>query len=197
MPVPLNDIGKAQARALGEYLRGRPVSAIVSSDLARALETATLVGDALGITPTTDERLREFHLGIFAGYRRDELAALYPDKWSAFQNDRWDYVIPQGESRRTLQARVYAAWQDIVANGHGPEVALVSHGGSLSLLLLKLFGDGPDMQDLHLENTSVTTIERDGDGWRLAEVAAAGHLVNVRDIPVSGDVHSPLDHQAL
>lgn len=197
LPVPLNDIGRAQARALGDYLRGRPIRAVYSSDLPRALETASLIGAPLGISPTPDERLREFHLGVFAGYRRDELVRLYPTEWEAFQTDRWNYVIPQGESRRALQARMYDAWQDITSNGHGPEVALVSHGGGLSLLLQKLFGETPELQNVRLENTSVTTIERDGDGWRLAEIAAVTHLATITEIPVSGDVHSPPDNQSL
>lgn len=197
LPIPLNDIGRAQARALGEYLRGRPIRAVYSSDLARALDTATLIGAPLGITPTPDERLREFQLGVFAGHRRDELMALFPNEWDAFHTDHWNYIIPEGESRRALQTRMYAALQDIAANGPGPEVALVSHGGGLGLLLQKLFGETPEIRNIRLENTSVTTIEREGDGWRLAEIAAVTHLAAIRDFPVSGDVHSPPDTQTL
>lgn len=197
LPTPLNTIGKAQARALGEYLRGRPIGAIFSSDLSRAYDTAALVGAALGLKPIPDERLREFNLGIFQGYRREELAAMYPAEWEAFHADRYNYVVPQGESRRALQERMYAAWLDIIANGHGPEVALVTHGGALGLLLEKLFGDAPELRSVRFENTSVTTVERAGEGWRLAEVAVATHLDTLENLPVDGDIHSPSDHQAL
>lgn len=197
LPVSLNDVGRAQARALADYLRGRPIGAIYSSDLPRALETATFIADVLGLQPIPDNRLREFSLGVFEGRRRDELIELYPEEWRAFRTEDADYVVPQGESRRALQNRMWAAWQDITANGGGPEVAIVTHGGSLKQLLLKLFGATPEIQNLRFENTSVTTIERDGQGWQLAEMAVASHLENLTEIPVSGDVHTPPENQTL
>lgn len=197
LPVPLNDIGHAQARALADYLKHRPIRAIYSSDLPRALETAAYIGNVLGVQPIPDKRLREFSLGVFEGRRRDELIALYPEEWNAFRTEDMEYVVPNGESRRALQDRMWAAWQDIIANGSGPEVAIVTHGGSLKQLLLRLFGSTPEIQNLRFENTSVTTVERDGQGWRLAEIAVAAHLDHLTEIPVSGDVHTPPDHQAL
>lgn len=197
MPVPLNEIGRTQARALADYLRNRPIRAIYSSDLPRALETATFVGDVLGLQPIPDKRLREFNLGIFEGRRRDELAVLYPEEWSAFRMEDLDYAVPNGESRRALQERMWSAWQDITANGHGPEVAIVTHGGALKQLLVRLFGLTPEIQHLRFENTSVTTIERDGQGWQLAEMAVASHLDGLTEISVSGDVHTPPENQTL
>ena len=197
LPVPLNAIGRAQARALAESLRGRPIRAIYTSDLSRALETAEAVGAAVGVAPIPDERLREFKLGIFEGYRRDELAVKYPREWNAFHEDRWHYVVPDGESRRNLQDRMWAAWEDITANGSGPEVAIVTHGGALGLLLERLFGDAPELHNVRFENTSVTTVERQDDGWRLAEVASAGHLASITDLSAHGEVYSPLETQGL
>jgi probable phosphoglycerate mutase len=197
MPVPLNEIGRTQARALADYLRNRPIRAIYTSDLPRALETATFVGDVLGLQPIPDKRLREFSLGIFEGRRRDELISLYPEEWSAFRTEDMDYTVPNGESRRALQDRMWAAWQDITSNGHGPEVAIVTHGGSLKQLLVRLFGLTPEIQNLRFENTSVTTIEREGQGWQLAEMAVASHLDSLTELPVSGDVHTPPENQTL
>ena len=49
-PVALNDEGWAQARLLADYLRDRPISRIYSSDLPRALETATTIGQAVNVS---------------------------------------------------------------------------------------------------------------------------------------------------
>ncbi|HEX2905865.1 MAG TPA: histidine phosphatase family protein [Phototrophicaceae bacterium] len=197
LSVPLNAIGRAQAQALAEHLRGRPIRAIYSSDLSRAWETAVAIGAALGVEPQPEERLREFDLGIFQGFTREESLRQYPDEWAAFHADPWDYVVPNGESRRLMQTRMWQAWEDIVARDEGPEVVLVTHGGALAPLLMKIFGETPEIKSLRFENTSVTAVERHGDGWRLAEVAVVTHLDNLDEMAVTGEIHSPSDHQAL
>lgn len=176
--VPLNEKGKSQARKLAAHLSKRPIGSVYTSDLPRTLETAQTVADAVGVTPILDERLREWHLGIFQGMTRDEILVKYPTELEANNNDYYDYVIPQGESRRQMQARAYQAWLDIIAEGIGPEIAVISHGGTLKLLLLKLFeSDAPALRAMHIDNTSITTLERHRDYWRIVGLAATPHLI--------------------
>ncbi len=176
LPVALNAEGRAQAQALADHLRDRPIRRIVSSDLPRAFETASALGRSVGVAPEPDVRWREFNLGIFQGLTRDEITARYAAEWEAFHADYWDYRIPGGESRRAAQSRIFAGWQELVEQTGAEEAAAVSHGGVIKLLLLKLFRDDPTIRDLHLENTSVTYIERDAGGWRLAQAARTDHL---------------------
>jgi probable phosphoglycerate mutase len=176
LPVELNRIGWSQARALAAHLQGRPITTIYSSDLPRALQTATAIAEMVGVQPILDPRWREFHLGIFQGLTREEIQATYPDEWHQFRVDYWDYVVPGGESRRMFQSRVYAAWKDVVLAANGSEIVVVTHGGSIKLLLLKLFEGNPELDDFHIENTSVTTVEYDDDQWRLGSLAAIPHL---------------------
>ncbi len=175
-PTGLNADGFAQAAALADMLRGRPIGAIVSSDLPRAYQTAEAIGAVAGLTPLADVQWREFHLGVFQGFTREQIEEQYPNEWSAFRADYWNYVVPGGESRRGLQRRVFTAWQQLVAQDKGPEVVIVSHGGSIRMLLAALFEGDPALSQLHIENTSVTTVERSGDGWRLVNVASVDHL---------------------
>lgn len=176
LPTELNAEGHAQAVALAEYMRTWPVQMIYTSDLPRAAQTAAALGQALQINPILDQRWQEFHLGIFQGLTRDEIEVRYPHEWYAFRRQYWDYVVPEGESRRMLQERAFAAWSDIIARQDASEVAVVSHGGVIRLLLLKLFADHPDVQNIHIENTSITTIERRGGDWQLLRAALIPHL---------------------
>ncbi len=176
LPIPLNAEGRAQAETLAAHLRHRPISLIVSSDLPRAFETAAALGRSVGLLPQTDARWREFDLGIFQGLTRSEIMERFPSEWEAFRADYWDYCVPGGESRRAAQARIFEAWQALT-DQRGEEAAAVSHGGVIKLLLLKLFYDDPALHDLHLENTSVTVIERHGDGWQLVQAANTDHLL--------------------
>lgn len=176
LPVGLNTVGRAQARALAEHLQGQPISALYSSDLPRAHQTAMAIGDVFGLQPKLDERWREFSLGIFEGLTREEIQTNYPDEWHQFRENYWDYVVPGGESRRLFQSRLYAAWRDLIAAENGSETVVVTHGGSIKLLLLRLFEGRPELNDLHIENTSITTLEKRDNGWQLRSLAAVPHL---------------------
>ncbi len=181
-PVPLNPEGYEQARLLADHLRNRPISAIYSSDLPRAFQTASVIGECVGVQPYADPLWREFNLGIFQGFTTDELKVHYAQEWTAFHHDYWNYQIPAGESRRELQDRGYRAWEQMVAAAPGPEVVVLSHGGTIRMLLLRLFPDvESELDKIHITNTSITTIEWNRSGWRLAELAAVPHL------PVNSD----------
>lgn len=173
--VPLNEVGLAQARALADYWP-TPLSAVYSSDLSRAWQTAVLLAEAQGLTPVADERLREFNLGIFQGLTFDEMKRRHPAEAEGFIADYMGYLVPRGESRRQLQERAYAALLEIVARDHGPDVAIVSHGGTLKVLLFRLFGETPELRALHMDNTAITTLERESDRWRLVTLAETPHL---------------------
>ena len=176
LPIGLNDVGRTQAEALAIYLARRQIGSIYTSPLPRALDTALALGQAVGVVPQVDERLQEFNLGVFQGLTREEIDQQYPNEWRNFEADYWDYVVTNGESRRALQTRAHEVFEDIVAKGIGPEVAIVSHGGTIRTLLHRLFEGAPELNHFHIENTSLTTIERHGDSWRLHELAAVPHL---------------------
>jgi broad specificity phosphatase PhoE len=176
LPIGLNDIGRTQARSLATYLARRQIGSIYSSHLPRAFDTASAIGEIIGVVPRTDERLQEFNLGVFQGLTREQISQQYPNEWRDFETDYWNYAVTNGESRRALQSRAHDVFQHIVENAMGPEVVIVSHGGTIRMLLLKLFDGAPELNHFHVENTSFTTIERDGDRWRLHELAVIPHL---------------------
>ncbi len=180
-PVALNAEGHEQARRLAAHLSSRPIAAIYSSDLPRAFETATAIGNTRDMQPRLDERWQEINLGIFQGHTRQEMETRFPLEWQAFHDQYWDYVVPRGESRRNFQDRLYAAWQQVIADDYGPEVAVVTHGGAIRMLLLKLFPDEPRLTNLHIENTSVTIVERMERGWALTALTDAAHLARHAD----------------
>lgn len=176
LPIALNAEGFAQAQLLANHLRHQPIGSIVTSDLPRALQTAATIGETLGLQPQIDPRWQEFNLGIFQGHTREQMMAKFPREWDAFNRDYWDYRIPHGESRRNFQARLYAAWQHMLDTANTPEVIAVSHGGAIKMLLLKLFPDVSELHNQRFENTSITTLEREGDKWNLVDVGSIVHL---------------------
>lgn len=174
--VPLSDVGRQQARLLAAYLRARPISAVYASDLARAKATGEAIAEARGLTVRTDARLREMHVGVLQGLTIDEIHACYPHELDSLKADWLDHRIEGGENRRMMQERTYQALEDIAMREAGPEVALVTHGGVVRVLLHKLFPDHADGRTIPIENTSLTAIGRLGEGWRLEMLAQTPHL---------------------
>jgi probable phosphoglycerate mutase len=121
--APLNELGRAQARDLAQRLASTPFSAVYSSDLSRARETAEILAVSHGVPVIVDPGLREVDVGSWSGLTRAEIAKRFPD---AEHHD--------GETRDEHLARVLAAVERI-AHGHsGERILIVSHGGSLRAL---------------------------------------------------------------
>lgn len=155
--IPLSDAGRAQARELGERLRGAGIARVHASHLSRAKETADIVAAMLDLRApvVVDARLRERGYGCFEGLTRDECAARFPEPWARYQADR-RAVPPDAEPQAEIIARVMAAMHDIATATDLPSdgpVLVVSHGGSIRSfvhaavgVLLPPLGNGADVR---------------------------------------------------
>lgn len=176
-PTSLNAAGHEQARALGQHLRDKPIGAVYSSDLPRALQTAQAVAAYYNTEPITDPRFREVNVGVFQALFPDELRELYPDELASWRSGNLDYAPPGGESRREFQERLEAAFTDVTENGNHTDIAIVTHGGTIRHILRRICADDPRSQEhLPVPNTSYTILERAKDGWRIAELTVTPHL---------------------
>lgn len=122
---PLNDHGRAQARAAAALLRAEPIAAIWHSPLSRAAETAAIVADALGAPLHALDGLAERNWGAWEGQPRDTLIR--------------DATPPDGEGPGTFRTRTRAALAAIT----GPfPVLIVAHSGT-AREIHALIGTGP------------------------------------------------------
>jgi broad specificity phosphatase PhoE len=112
---PLNEFGRSQARALAEELDGERYDAIYSSDLARARETAEIVGERLDVPVVLDPELREKDWGTWEGL-------------TAVERDRVEFV---GESTEEHRQRILHALERIAERHPDGRVLVVTHGGSM------------------------------------------------------------------
>ena len=130
----LSERGREQARRLAATLADAQLEVIVASDLARARETALIVGDVAGVTPHLDARLRERDLGYWSGLTSVEIVARWPRDLARLRQRDLELRPGGGESLRALHARVaefvavLSAWP-----GDGP-LAIVTHAGILRAL---------------------------------------------------------------
>ncbi|MGD2206316.1 MAG: histidine phosphatase family protein [Anaerolineae bacterium] len=158
---PLTDRGRDQARALAQRLcrEGWAITAIYASDLSRAAETAEIISATLDVPVALDQRLREYDAGVLNGIIWREVEHLYPDLWHAFHHsDKWVH-FPESEGNETFVSRLSAALADIQGK-HSEVVAVVSHGGSLGMLLTFLLGmDTERPAPFRFGNASLSLVE--------------------------------------
>jgi 2,3-bisphosphoglycerate-dependent phosphoglycerate mutase len=147
---PLNAVGREQAAALAESLRETALSALYSSDLRRALETAEIVSETAALSVVARPGLREIDVGSWTGLTLAEIAERYPDM---------DYH--DGESREAFDVRVRATLAEIGRAHDGQAVLVVTHGGVVRSLQRALLGEPLDV----LPNGGTYAVRWDGDAF--------------------------------
>lgn len=129
--IPLNDKGRWQADRLGAALADEPLTAVYSSDLQRAHETAEALARACGVAVRPDAQLRERHFGEMEGLTHDEIAARWPEGARRWRARDPEFGPPGGETLQDFYARCIAAASRLATAHAGQTIALVAHGGVL------------------------------------------------------------------
>jgi broad specificity phosphatase PhoE len=129
--TPLNEAGRAQARELAEILRPEGVSAVYSSPLRRASETARIIADRLGLEARELEPLREIDVGDWQGLTVDEVRTRFPERADVAWHSGW----PNGETHDELAARVVPALLELGRRHAGDRVLGVTHAGPIRAAL--------------------------------------------------------------
>jgi broad specificity phosphatase PhoE len=133
LPVPLDDVGRAQSRALAEAAAGYDFAVLWCSPLLRARQTADIVAASIGLTPREDERLVETDAGAWTDRTFEEVRAEAPAEFARFATLDPTFAFPGGESFADQALRVDAAMEDI-ARGTTPAL-VVCHGVVIRLAL--------------------------------------------------------------
>jgi probable phosphoglycerate mutase len=133
--IGLNDTGRWQAKRVGEALATEEISAVYSSDLGRAQETAQSIAEVTGIPVVPEEGLRERSFGMFEGKTFDEIHQTWPDHAHNWRKRIPEWEPPEGgESLLQLRERVTRTLQSLASRHPGEQIVVVAHGGVLDTL---------------------------------------------------------------
>lgn len=172
--VPLDEVGREQARRLAERLRACPPDLILCSPLWRAYETARILAAAWGVPVEVDERLKERGQGPLEGRMGAEVAALR-EAWRQLAQDP-TAEIEGVEPRAVFAERVWAAMQAAMAR---PErsLAVVAHGGTFAMFFRQWLGLPLDRPSpFHFDNASLTELVLEDGRWRVWRLNDTCHL---------------------
>jgi broad specificity phosphatase PhoE len=135
----LTEAGRVQAETVADAVRSLPIRTLVTSDLARAQETAAIIGKRLRVPWIHDDQLRERNFGVAQGSPLGDL----PTEWSGIRDG---LVVdaearpPGGESLEELSRRVGTFFSRLAQVEHRGDVLAVTHGGFIRVALARSDG---------------------------------------------------------
>ena len=174
---PLDGTGEAQARAVAPLVAGFDPTVLICSDQARALQTALVVGEATGLEPRKEPRLREIDVGQWQGLVHSEVEAGWPgalERWHVEPTFR----SPGGESRVDAAERALPVLRELVGTRApgttGDTAVLVAHGAVIQATTCDFLGwpveNWPTLGSLG--NCRWSVLELRVDRWRLVQWGA-------------------------
>ena len=182
--TPLSARGRNQAQATALSLKPEGVTAIYSSDLARAMDTARPLANLTGLPVHGTSAFRERSVGVMEGLTFEDAAQQHPEQYAALLRRDFEHVLTGGESYRQLLDRASEKLDEIIAEHRGGKIAVFSHTGTICILALHLMGalDAPELKPVWISsgNCGITKFELRDDGFvRVLCVNNTSHLTNV------------------
>ena len=180
--VPLNDVGKGQARAVAKRLKKLDIDAVYSSTLMRAQQTARIANEALGfLSHKSLKDLEEMSWGIYEGKGQSPVLREAFDKMlSEWRDGIFDQPIEGGESILDVEARGLRAMDYILQKHPGQSVLIVSHGRFLRVLIASLLPEYGllRMHDLEQANTAFNHLIFSEGRYQAKTLSSVTHLTN-------------------
>jgi broad specificity phosphatase PhoE len=182
--TPLSARGRLQAEATAQALSSENFTAIYSSDLPRAVETAMPLARLTGLDVEQTDAFRERSVGVMEGLTFEEAAAQHPEQYAALIRRDFDHILLGGESYRQMLDRASHKLDQAIEQHRGGRIAVFSHTGSICILALHLMGalDAPELRPVWIAtaNCGITRFELRTDGFvRVLAINDTRHLAGL------------------
>lgn len=183
-PTPLSALGHRQAEATARALKLESVTAIYSSDLRRAVQTAAPLAAALNLEVGQSVAFRERSVGQLEGLTFEEAAQKFPDEYAALLRRDFEHVLSGGESYRQMLDRAANALDRAINANQGGTIAVFSHTGTIGIMTLHLLGalDAPTLRPVWLDtsNCGISRFSLREDGFlRVSALNDTRHLADL------------------
>jgi 2,3-bisphosphoglycerate-dependent phosphoglycerate mutase len=169
--INLTEEGKMQAKQAGDMLKPLNISAIYSSPIDRAMQTAEIVGKHCDVKPILDDRLIELDMGKFTMMPYDEIFASHGNVFLKFYEGSLEISHNGVESFAEVQKRVFDI-VDFVKNKHkGENVVLVTHMDPIKAMIGKVLSLKPEILfQLIIANASLNIFKYDDQNFYLSSI---------------------------
>lgn len=168
---PLTETGHLQASNLISYFNNIPLQQFYSSDLGRAVATATPLAKAKQLPLQTCPLLREISYDYLDGQAKRQLTDKDREKLTRLFSAELDYRIGEGETLAEVQTRLFDKINALKKLHQGQSIAVMTHGLSIVMLIKKILQipvDAPRMFNVH--NASVCHLSFRSGQWVLQSI---------------------------
>lgn len=182
--TPLSARGRRQAEATAKALESERFTAIYSSDLKRAVETASPLARLTRAPLEAADAFRERSVGVMEGLTFEEAAAQYPEQYAALLHRDFEHVLLGGESYRQTLDRASVKLDEAIEKHKGGRIAVFTHTGAICILILHLMGalDAPELKPVWIatSNCGISRFDLRDDGFiRVLALNDTRHLIGI------------------
>ena len=181
--VGLSERGRIQAQATADFLKNEPISAIYSSDLIRAYDTARPNAEYRGIEIVPMRELREIYIGKWENSKIDDIERIYGEEFTVGWKQNFGiFTPPEGEPVSAAAERFHNALLSIAKRHIGECVLITAHAAVIRAFYARLIGVAPERVTQEVDfpyNASVTTVYFDGKELVGGEFSHSSHLVGI------------------
>ncbi len=157
--IELHPEGIKQAYALQKKLAGEQLTAVYSSDLKRAVQTANIIAEPHNLETKIVPELKEINFGVWEGLTYYDIEKQYPQLLKVWLETPHLLKIPEGESFEILRDRAVTGIKKILASQQKGTLAVVTHGGTIAALVCGLLKEPlANMWQYKQKNTAVTVL---------------------------------------
>ena len=175
--VPLNSTGEKQAKDLAHSLKDENISAIYSSDLQRAVNTAKSISEFHSLEVRIDERFREMDQGDFEGLDFTYIREKHADVLKKWREEPETLRIPGGESLTEVQNRAWLAFENLITRHNGKNVLVVTHNLTIVTLLCRFSGKTlKSFREFIVQETSKTVIDCNEENFKIEILNDISHI---------------------
>ncbi|MBU4240219.1 MAG: alpha-ribazole phosphatase [Actinobacteria bacterium] len=175
--IPLDEMGRTQAKSVAVRLHDVEIDRVYSSPLSRCLELAETVAGDHGIPVEVDERLREINLGRWDGETYKEIFEKDGDLVQQWTRDPSLVNVPGGESLAEVQERTVDWLKVMLARYPDCTILASSHGGAIRALIAGVIGlHISRLFRLTIDLASISVLDYQGEFSSLGLLNETGHL---------------------
>jgi phosphoserine phosphatase len=181
--IPLDDQGREEAKALGEWLKDDPIQAAYTSPLSRSRDTALAIARHHNLEVKDLPGLADLRYGDWEGVSLKEVKVKYVDLYRQWETAPHTVRFPNGETLEELRARALAGVEDAVQRHPDQTVLLVGHRAVNKVIIAALIGlDNSHFWRIAQDTTCINRFhlvedpQWVGKTWYIISLNDTGHL---------------------
>lgn len=175
---PLTELGKNQAKWLGERIKDLHIDVIYASPIGRAFNTAEIIRGNREIQLIAHDGLKEIKIGGWEGLSQEEMKAISEENYFNFWNVPSKYIpTGNGENFYEVKDRAFKAINEIIEKEKGKTILIVTHTITLKSYLTALENRNIDTlwEPPFIKQTSLTEINFTEEGYDIPLLACMEH----------------------